>query len=128
MARGGRRGYGSGRGKSRSVAQSGGKANKFSDGKKGSGTTWTNQGGSRGQSVVASGTTAAGNKYKVRRSSGDTAKAPSKGRATPAQHGVKHGAPTALSGAPHPRTNGSTAVPYPKLRKGAVRQAGGSTG
>lgn len=127
MARGGRRGQGSGRGKSRtSFAQSGGRSNSWSDTKKGSGTIG-GQGGSRGQGVKATGSMKSGSKYKVRGPGGDKGLATAKGASTPAQHGVKHGAPAALSGSPHPKTKGATNAPYPKVHS-VPRGRGGSNG
>lgn len=135
MARGGRRGQGSGRGKSRTgdyrpkgdkvdgrgtpVAQSGGKSSSWADTHQGRGTIG-GAGGSRGQGVVASGRMANGNKYKVRGPGGDKT-------ARPNGQSVKHGAPTALSGNPHPKVSGSTSVPYPTLH-GVPRGKGGSNG
>lgn len=121
MARGGKGGRrGGSRGRGTPVAQSGGKSTSWADTKSGAGTIGST-GGSRGQGVHGHGRTNSGTPYNIRGTSGDKSKTSQKGA-------VKHGAPTALSGAPHPRTSGSTSVPYPKLRKGQVRQRGGSRG
>jgi hypothetical protein len=116
MARGGRGGKrGGSRGRGASVAQSGGKATSFSDGKRGAGSTWTNKGGSNGQSVTSKGRQNNGAQYKVRAPGGDKARA--------AQTGSVKGTPAPLVGG---RPTGAVSPSYPALRSGAGRGRGGS--
>ncbi|QHB37418.1 hypothetical protein SEA_LEOPARD_11 [Mycobacterium phage Leopard] len=122
MARGGRGGRrGGSRGRGVSVAQSGGVANSWSDSKKGSGSTWTNKGGSN-DTAIGKSRNARGQVVTTRTPNGDKHKTSGNGG------GAKRGAPAALSGNPHPTPSGGAAkFVAPTVRKD-IYGRGGSRG
>lgn len=120
MARGGRGGRrGGSRGRGAGFAQSVGVANKWSDSKKGAGSTALGKSGGSNDRTTSKGRNARGQVVSTRTPAGDKSKTRLGGY-------VRTDVPAGLSGAPHPVLAAGRGKQSPKVNRGGIRGKGGS--